>query len=144
MTILAIIAALVIEQFRPLAIGRIDDLLARWSRWLEDRFNAGQRHHGLAAWLIGVALPTALMLVAQLLAFWSSALLALLLAVAVLYLTMGFRQFSHFFTNIHLALRRGDIDEARRVLAQWRGSGGARLSRCDGEPQRARRYTLPG
>lgn len=41
MTILAIIAALVIEQFRPLAIGRIDDLLARWSRWLEDRFNAG-------------------------------------------------------------------------------------------------------
>ncbi|MBK9312289.1 MAG: regulatory signaling modulator protein AmpE [Rhodocyclaceae bacterium] len=60
-----------------------------------------------AAWLIGVALPTALMLVAQLLAFWSSALLALLLAVAVLYLTMGFRQFSHHYTAIHVALNAG-------------------------------------
>ncbi|MBK9956053.1 MAG: CobD/CbiB family protein [Rhodocyclaceae bacterium] len=131
MTILAIIAALVIEQFRPLAIGRIDDLLARWSRWLEDRFNAGQRHHGLAAWLMGVALPTALMLVAQLLAFWSSALLALLLAVAVLYLTMGFRQFSHHYTAIHVALNAGEIGQARQLLYQWRGIEADRLGSSD-------------
>ena len=131
MTILAIIAALVIEQFRPLAIGRIDDLLARWSRWLEDRFNAGQCHHGLAAWLIGVALPTALMLVAQLLAFWSSALLALLLAVAVLYLTMGFRQFSHHYTAIHVALNAGEIGQARQLLYQWRGIEADRLGSSD-------------
>lgn len=121
MTILAIIAALAIEQFRPLAIGRINAALTQWSGWLEDRFNAGQRSHGVAAWLVGVALPTALVLAAQGLALWSSWLLALLLGVAVLYLTMGFRQFSHHYTAIHLALRSGEIGQARQLLYQWCG-----------------------
>jgi cobalamin biosynthesis protein CobD/CbiB len=41
--------------------------------------------------------------------------------VLLLYLTMGFRQFSHHFTEIHLALRAGDIERARALLAEWRG-----------------------
>jgi len=40
--------------------------------------------------------------------------------VALLYLTLGFRQFSHFFTDIRDALDRGDEAEARRHLAQWK------------------------
>lgn len=127
MTILAIIAALMIEQFRPLAIGRVNDVLAQWSRLLENRFDAGQRRHGVAAWLVGVALPSVLVLVAQVLAFWSNWLLALLLDVAVLYLTMGFRQFSHHYTAIHLALRSGEIGQARQLLYQWRGIDAERL-----------------
>jgi adenosylcobinamide-phosphate synthase len=128
MTILAIIAALMIEQFRPLAIGRVNDALTQWSRLLEDRFNAGQRSHGIAAWLVGVALPAILMLAAQTLAFWSNWLLALLLGIAVLYLTMGFRQFSHHYTAIHVALRSGEIGQARQLLYQWRGIDAGRLS----------------
>ena len=47
-----------------------------------------------------------------------SVLLALAFDVAVLYLTLGFRQFSHYFTDIRDALERGDEDEARRLLAR--------------------------
>lgn len=131
MTILAIILALTIEQFRPLAISRINDVLAQWSRLLENRFNAGQHSHGVAAWLVGVALPSVLVLVVQALAAWSNWLLALLLDVAVLYLTMGFRQFSHHYTEIQLALRLGDLDRARQLLAEWQGRSAESLGSGD-------------
>ena len=48
--------------------------------------------------------------------------LAWVWSVVVLYFTMGFRQFSHHYTEIHLALRAGDIDRARVLLAEWRGT----------------------
>src|SRR4030065_1832852 len=41
--------------------------------------------------------------------------------VLVLYLPMGFRQFSHYFTDIHRALRDGDLEGARSLLFRWRG-----------------------
>jgi adenosylcobinamide-phosphate synthase len=41
--------------------------------------------------------------------------------VAVLYLTMGFRQFGHHYTEIQLALRAGDLAAARDRLGKWRG-----------------------
>lgn len=47
--------------------------------------------------------------------------------MAVLYLTMGFRQFSHFYTDIQLALRLGDVERARELLAEWQGQP---VSRC--------------
>jgi adenosylcobinamide-phosphate synthase len=46
--------------------------------------------------------------------------LALLVNVAVLYFTMGFRQFSHRLTEIQLALANGDLPAARSELAQWK------------------------
>ena len=39
-------------------------------------------------------------------------LAALALDVLVLYLTLGFRQFSHYFTDIRAALDHGDIRHA--------------------------------
>jgi adenosylcobinamide-phosphate synthase len=33
---------------------------------------------------------------------------------------MGFRQFSHYFTNIHHALRANELGEARELLSRWR------------------------
>jgi adenosylcobinamide-phosphate synthase len=41
--------------------------------------------------------------------------------VAILYLTLGFRQFSHYYTDIHLALRMGETERARALLGEWRG-----------------------
>ena len=38
----------------------------------------------------------------------------------MLYLTLGFRQFSHYFTDIRKALDHGDEIEARRLLSEWR------------------------
>jgi cobalamin biosynthesis protein CobD/CbiB len=44
---------------------------------------------------------------------------AVLWNVALLYVTLGFRQFSHHFTGIREALENGDEDKARELLAQW-------------------------
>ncbi|CAH2904295.1 MAG: Similar to cobalamin biosynthesis protein CbiB [uncultured Paraburkholderia sp.] len=40
-------------------------------------------------------------------------MLTFLWNVAVLYFTLGFRQFSHYFTDIHLALNNDDVPRAR-------------------------------
>ncbi|MBI4984479.1 MAG: CobD/CbiB family protein [Rhodocyclales bacterium] len=128
MTLFAIVLALAIDQAKPLPVTRIEAWLRAYGRFLETRFNAGERHHGMAAWLAGVAAPVAALLVAQLLlAFFGHPLFLLILSVGTLYLTMGFRQFSHYFTDIHLALRMGEIDRARALLAAWRGGSTERL-----------------
>ncbi|QDX82892.1 threonine-phosphate decarboxylase [Denitratisoma sp. DHT3] len=129
MTLLSVVIALLIEQFRPLAVGRwVSAPLGAWAEFLESKLNAGQYRQGVIAWVIAVALPVAVLETAYLLALWLAPLGALLLSVLVLYLTMGIRQFSHFFTDIHLALRMGELDRARRLLAEWRQCSGDRLS----------------
>src|ERR1035437_1277379 len=111
MSLFSIVIALIIEQIRPLAQQRyVREPLARFAHFLDERFNDGQRRHGTIAWLIALLPAVLLMLVLQALLDRYQPLLALLLNVAVLYLTMGFRQFSHFFTDIHMALRMGDIE----------------------------------
>jgi adenosylcobinamide-phosphate synthase len=60
-----------------------------------------------------------------------SLLLALAFNVLVLYLTLGFRQFSHYFTDIRDALDRGEEDLARRLLGQWRHLDASELPRTE-------------
>lgn len=128
MTLLSIILSLLIEQVRPLAVGRVDGWLDAWAEFLESRFNAGEHGHGTAAWIVGVALPATLVLGIYLLLLWANWMAALLFNIGVLYLTTGFRQFSHFFTDIQLALRMGEIERARQLLTKWRGISAERLS----------------
>jgi adenosylcobinamide-phosphate synthase len=130
MGVLAIIAALVIEQWRPLAERRsVASALGGFAAWLEQSFNGGERRHGLVAWLVAVV-PAVLgaVILHELLeaVHWT---LALLFNVAALYLTLGFRQFSHHFTQIQLAVKSGDIDRARAELEAWRGASGVVRSR---------------
>lgn len=129
MTLISVVVALLIEQFRPLAVARwVTAPLTAWAQFLESRLNAGQYRQGTIAWMIAVAVPVVALEIVYLLALWFEPTVALLLSVLVLYLTMGIRQFSHFFTDIHLALRMGELDRARRLLAEWRQSSGDRLS----------------
>lgn len=122
MTVLALLAALLLEQIRPLSDRSV---LSAWMYscidGLEQYLNAGDRHHGVAAWWLIVALA----LMSSLVIYYLLAHLSLVLAwtanVAVLYATMGFRQFSHHFTHVQGALARGDVLEARRLLQAWRG-----------------------
>jgi cobalamin biosynthesis protein CobD/CbiB len=58
-------------------------------------------------------------------------LFALAWNVLILYLTMGFRQFSHYYTDIQLALRMEDLPRARQLLAEWRGRSADGLSSSD-------------
>ena len=130
MSVLAIIAALVIEQWRPLGERKgVQVALAAWRGWLEQSFNGGQRRHGLIAWLVAVLPWAILAAVLHALIASASVALALVFNVAVLYLTLGFRQFSHYFTGIQLAVRSGDLDRARALLDAWRGASGVLYTR---------------
>jgi adenosylcobinamide-phosphate synthase len=125
MSLLAIVSALVIEQWRPLGDRRyVQGTLAAAAQWLEQSFNGGERRQGIVAWLVAVV--PAVLAVALLHAALRSVspLLALVFNVAVLYLTLGFRQFSHYFTDLQLAVKSGDIDKARSLLERWRGASG--------------------
>src|SRR6266852_4030128 len=125
MSVLAIIAALVIEQWRPLGERKaVQGTLAAWAAWLEQSFNGGERRHGMVAWLVAVLPPVLLAYALHAVLYSVHALLALAFNIAVLYLTLGFRQFSHYFTDIQLATKAGDVERARSLLEQWRGASG--------------------
>ena len=130
MSLLALFAALLLEQWRPLSDRRhLFAPVARYAAFLDGQFNAGERQHGIIAWL-AMVLPLVLggwIIYALLLR--ASPLLALLFNAGALYLTMGFRQFSHYFTDIHIALKQDDLDRARAILAQWRGHNCGELNR---------------
>jgi adenosylcobinamide-phosphate synthase len=56
---------------------------------------------------------------------------AALWSIAILYSTLGFRQFSHHFTEIRDALLAGDEDLARAKLAQWMHMDASTLPRSE-------------
>lgn len=122
MSLISLFAALFIEQFRPLDYARwVADPVRSLAVFVEEHLDAGDARQGWGAWAVIVVGSTALVaaMFFGLLAFnWFA---AVVFNVFVLYLTMGFRQFSHHFTQIHLALRMGEIDRARTLLADWRG-----------------------
>ena len=130
MSLLAIVAALILEQWRPIGDRKAYfALLARWSHWLESSFNAGEARHGLIAWLVAVVPALAVAIAIHYLLLSVSPLLALAFNVGALYLTLGFRQFSHYFTDLQLAIRAGDVDRARELIGAWRGEPAQHRSR---------------
>lgn len=122
MTLLSLIIALLVEQVRPLPVQQfVVGPLKRLSAVLVQRFNDGRANHGRIAWLLVVGGGTLAFALLHFLLWGLHPLIAFAFNVAVLYLTMGFRHESHFFTDIHLALRMGELDRARSLLAEWRG-----------------------
>jgi len=130
MAVIAIVVALLLEQWRPL--GDRQKWLAVASScagWLENTFNAGEERHGTIAWLIAVLLPVLGAIALHALLMWIEPLLALAFNIAALYLTLGFRQSSHYFTGLQSALREGDLERARAAIAAWRGEPAMHRSR---------------
>ena len=120
MKFLAIVVALLAEQARPLRRGNpVHAGLAWIAAALEKHFNAGQYRQGMIAWLCAVAPLVLCTLLAQFLLGRMSGLLYLALSVVVLYVTMGFRRFSHYYNEILEALRDGDLPRGRRELTRW-------------------------
>ncbi|GAB3428921.1 CobD/CbiB family protein [Massilia solisilvae] len=121
MTFFSILCALLIEQLKPLradnqVYGGIKRLAARIEGW----FNAGEPGNGRLGWLLMMAvlmLPTAII-------YWVLLHYNLVFAVfawnvLIVYLTLGFRHYSHYFTSIQFALNAGDEAQARALLAEW-------------------------
>lgn len=133
MSFFAILFALLIEQVRPLTPqNTVHALLRNWARWVSSNFDAGKSHHGWIAWTLAVAVPA----LGALAIHWLLVILvgwpfAVLWNVAVLYVTLGFRQFSHHFTHIRDALDAGDEAQARMRLAQWQQVDASELPRSE-------------
>lgn len=121
MSFFAILFALLIEQARPLSrINPIHAGVRAWAFSVRRNFDAGRQHHGWVAWGLTVVLPALVALGIHWLLLWGVGWpLAVLWNVAVLYITLGFRQFSHHFTRIRDALESADEDAARAALAHW-------------------------
>lgn len=132
MSFFAVLLALIIEQARPLARGNaIHAGLRAWARWSSRSLDAGKVHHGWVAWTTAVIGPALLAFGIHWMLWYVHGLLAFLWSVAVLYVTLGFRQFSHHFTAIRDALEVGDEASAREVLAQWMQVDAGELPRSE-------------
>lgn len=121
MNFFAVLLALLVEQARPLPAGnRVHQALLAWTRWTSRNFDAGRGHHAWIVWTISVIVPALVTGgVFVVLGEWNL-VFAFGWNVLVLYLTLGFRQFSHTFTDLRDALAHGDEARARRLLAAWR------------------------
>jgi adenosylcobinamide-phosphate synthase len=132
MSFFAVLFALVIEQFKPLPRNNwVHHQLVAWVRWTGRNFDAGEAHHARVVWAVSVLAPGLLIGALYLAIHQFSLLLALAFNVLVLYLSLGFRQFSHYYTDIRDALERGDEAEARRLLAEWRRLDASELPRTE-------------
>lgn len=111
---------------RPLRQGNpIQAAFERFTSTLERQLNAGQYFHGVIAWLL-VVVPVAFVTVSVFyLLKGVSPVLAWAWNIGILYLTMGFRQFSHYFSETIHALREGEEATAREFVARWRGESAA-------------------
>src|SRR5258705_13877635 len=120
MTFLSLVAALLLEQLRPLRTGnRLYSAFARYVSQLARNFNAGRYRDGVISWFLAVAPLAVLTLAVYLISRQVSVLLALAWNIVVLYLALGFRQFSHFYNDVLTALDADDVARAREVLARW-------------------------
>jgi adenosylcobinamide-phosphate synthase len=120
MGFIALILALLIEQLRPLPR---DNVAHRAAASFADRVagltHAGSRRDGMLGWLLAAGTAVVAVIVVEHVLGRIGWLPVLLLHVAILYHTFGFRQFSHAFTEIQLALAANDPEGARQALQRW-------------------------
>lgn len=133
MSFFAILCALLIEQIKPLTRHNpIHHGLRIWANAISRNFDAGKADHSWVVWGITTVTPAlGVLAVHWLLIYaigWSA---AVVWNVAVLYLTLGFRQFSYHFTDIRSALDAGDEDVARQLLADWQNVDASNLPRSE-------------
>ena len=122
MSFFALIVVFLLEQLKPLNYPRwVARPLGAWMAFWARHMDAGKYPQGVLGAVIAVFVPL-LLLGALYGGFYHlNVILAFLVNVLTLYMTLGFRQFGHFYTDIQLALRLGDVARARALLSEWRG-----------------------
>jgi len=122
MSLLSIVAALFLDQLRPLSRPTQFDLsFERYGDWLSRQFNAGLPINGVVGWLMAVLPWVILALVLHDALSVLNPLLGWAFAVAVLYASINFKAAIQDYTAIGDAVRAGELDQARELLARWRG-----------------------
>jgi adenosylcobinamide-phosphate synthase len=121
MTFFSILCALLIEQLKPLrADNQVYGVIKRLAGTIEGWFNAGEPGNGRLGWLLMMAVlmvPTAI--IHGVLLHYNLVFAVFAWNVLIVYLTLGFRHYSHYFTSIQFALNAGDEATARVLLAEW-------------------------
>ena len=122
MVFLSVLAALFLDQVRPLLHPTLFELwFARYANRLSHDLNAGQPIHGTAGWILGV-IPWVLAVLILHYALRSlHPLLSFAWDIGVLYSCINFKQITSEYAAISEALRSGELERARELLARWRG-----------------------
>lgn len=129
MSLFSLIIALLLEQLHPLASRKnLFSWLARYVHFFQRHLNTGEHRHGQIAWLLAVLLSLCCTTALYWLLYFIHPVFSLIFTVLVLYFTLGFRQFSHYYTDIHQALRDNDLVKARNLLFTWREASCNELS----------------
>lgn len=119
MSLIAILGALILEQLFPLSsYSQLRMKLRGVIDYIERALAIDQAKPWQTFWLItlvGAGLTALFGYFAHLI----HEFVALMFTVAVLYLTIGVRQVSHFYSKIRTALIEGHDEEARTYLVQW-------------------------
>lgn len=122
MGFIALIFTLLIEQGRPLSAGNpVHRAALGVADLVRSSTDAGERRYGTLGWLVIVVGALLVTVLLERLAAAVHPIAIFVVHVAVLYLTIGFRQFSHAFTEIQVALAADDPIGARKVLDRWLG-----------------------
>ena len=119
MSLIAILGALLLEQIFPLSsYTRLRLSLRNAIEFIENALTSDSAKPWQIFWFItggGALLAGLLGLIFQVI----YPVVGLLFTLMVLYLTLGIRQFSHFFTKIRMALNANQGGEARAALSEW-------------------------
>jgi len=125
MTLFSFLFAMLLEQVRPVrAEGKLGAWIPRLLIRAERMTNTGERNAAIWTWVAVVIGGALLSWVVVGLITRFHVLLGFLATVGVLYMTMGFRQFSNRFTEIQIAIAENDLPRARQELAQWAAYSG--------------------
>lgn len=128
MNFLAVVVALTLEQWRTFRWrSALEKAYVRYVRFLETRLNGGTTRHGAFAAVAALAPPVLIAGGGFWLLYRLHPVLGFLWNILWLYFLMGFRRFSHAYSDVVAALRANDLHAARRALAAWRGAPGADL-----------------
>ena len=120
MSLIALVAALLLQKFRPFTDpDPLSGWLHRLADWVERYANAGERRYGVLAWFAVMLIVFVPVTLAWHLLYSAAALLGWLSAIVVLYLAIRFRAVLSEFNRIQRALRQENLDEARDRLARW-------------------------
>jgi adenosylcobinamide-phosphate synthase len=122
MSLLTLIAALLLEQVKPLYSRKyLNTWLSAYVEYFRQHFHSGVYSHGKTAWWLATApIVTACILLFSGLHYLHP-ILAWSFNVLVLYLCLGFGQYNHAFTEIQLALRNNNLHLAHEILSTIRG-----------------------
>lgn len=122
MSFLSVLAALFLEQFRPLPHPSALELwFARYAHRLARDLNAGQPVHGTIGWVLGVLPWVALALLGHFVFDALHLALGWIWDVAVLYVCINFKHATQDYMAVADALRAGELDKARELITRWRG-----------------------